>query len=431
MRRVMPVVPLPNPIKGSMKSILRPVRLLGPVGLIALGVGCQYDDRTPPPPLALPVYRVDAAPPRYLPKPLPEPTRDELPPPPFEDGPIVTQRITEARAFVDAYNMVGRPRIVVFVNRTLEGDVIPSTPAGDVRTRTEHVQRSPFGVSRETTETVLRPGEYDEVAARSVDYAALEAKLAEWLSADGQVRVVSPSVVREKLTDEEIRRLQQGRPRQLADVAKNLNADILVQVQARPTRQTPQGLEIRLIAEAVNIGPTQTGESIGHVVARVQPPLDSETINGATRFVARKLMMDMANAWIAPGPGEPGTAPPAGTAPAPGSTTPPPRAAPRQTDGVPGPSSSIDIGPVREAPPGPALPPFPQDRPPLPERPGAFLERENTTPYPAAPPAAPAPIAPAPVTPAPIAPDPALTPAPAPVEPPLLPATRPDAEPPK
>ena len=46
---------------------------------------------------------------------------------------------------------------------------------------------------------------------------------------------------------------------------------MLVQIQAHPTRQTEQGLGIRVIASAMNI---KGGESIGRSVVDIPPPLD-------------------------------------------------------------------------------------------------------------------------------------------------------------
>jgi hypothetical protein len=361
-------------------------------------------------------------------KPLPEPGRAELPPPPYEDVPLISQQIPEARAFIDAYRAVGQPRIAVFVNRTLEGEVIPANNAEPFRGRFE--ARGPG--YRETTEIYLKPGEYDEIAAKSIDYAAIEAKLAEWLSAGGAAKIVSASTIRQRLTDEEMSRLQQGRPRQLSEVSKNLDADVLVQVQARPTRQTPAGLEVRLIAEAVNIGPVATGEAVGHALVLVPPPLDSETINRYTRFIARKLMSDMTNAWLSPGPGGPGGAGgPAGQGAGPGQPGQPGQAAPGGDDrgparpptgpgpteptgptgpardvpgaapgAVPGTGPNPGAGggsgaatpvsptaPVPDQPPASSTPPGPPPGPP-PERPGSLLERRNV------PPEAPAPEAP-------------------------------------
>lgn len=46
-----------------------------------------------------------------------------VPPPPFEDAPIVSQAMPEQTAFVDIYNRVGRPRIAVIADPAIaQGD---------------------------------------------------------------------------------------------------------------------------------------------------------------------------------------------------------------------------------------------------------------------------------------------------------------------
>ncbi len=97
------------------------------LALMTVAAGCSSVDKTPPPPrVAVPpedtsstrVVRPDV-------KPLPaQPLPDDPLRPPFDDGPLVSQHPPEERAYVDAYARVGRPRIVVFVNRTLEGQVL-------------------------------------------------------------------------------------------------------------------------------------------------------------------------------------------------------------------------------------------------------------------------------------------------------------------
>src|SRR5690606_17826716 len=42
----------------------------------------------------------------------------------YHDEPIMVERPPEQKAFIDAYNAVGRPRITLFVNRTLEGQIL-------------------------------------------------------------------------------------------------------------------------------------------------------------------------------------------------------------------------------------------------------------------------------------------------------------------
>lgn len=258
-------------------------------------------------------------------RPLPEQYRDDLPPPPFNDVPLVSQHTPEQRAFVDAYNHVGRPRIVVFVNRTLEGELMPVN-RDDPIASIEHSRRTNAAVSvdrrqtnsrdrdynedrtdrsdrfetrgpaeyRETTDVYLHRGQYDEVSARSLDYEAVENILTDWISADGKVEVISPTMARHRLSDDQVKDVQSGKPRAMSEMARQLDADVLVQVQARPTRQTEQGLEVRLIAEAMNI---KGGQSIGRAVLDVPPPLDKPEINKYTRFLARKLMDGMLATW--------------------------------------------------------------------------------------------------------------------------------------
>lgn len=259
----------------------------------------------------------------------------------FDDLPLLNQRPPEQRAFVDAYNRVGRPRIAIFVNRTLQGDIVPvndDQPLASV----EHTRRATTGVTienrdivtnesrrgfqdrervdrfeatgpgeyRETTDVYLRPGQYDEVQAKALDYEAIENILTDWLASNGQVTVISPIMARQKLTPEQVKELESGLPQVLSEIAQQLGVDVLVQAQARPTRQSFDGLHVRLIAEAINI---KGGDSVARAVVDIKPPLDKPQINTFTRYVARKLMDDMTGAWSnAPAPEqalEPATAP--------------------------------------------------------------------------------------------------------------------------
>src|SRR5206468_12416050 len=99
----------------------------------------------------------------------------------------------------------------------------------------------------------------------------------------------------------------------LSEIAQQLDADVLVQVQAHPTQQNREGLMVRMIAEAFN---THGGQSIGRAFVDVPLPLEKPSINRFTRFLARKLMDDMTGAWLSPAPLEPrrGETPPS-TAP--------------------------------------------------------------------------------------------------------------------
>ncbi len=257
----------------------------------------------------------------------------------FDDLPLLNQRPPEQRAFVDAYNRVGRPRIAIFVNRTLQGDIIPvndDQPLASV----EHTRRATTGVTienrdtytsdsrrriedrervdrfestgpgeyRETTDVYLRPGQYDEVQAKALDYEAVENILTDWLASSGQVTIISPIMARQKLTPEQVKELESGRPQVLSEIAQQLGVDVLIQAQARPTRQSFEGLHVRLIAEAINV---KGGDSVARAVVDIKPPLDKPQINDYTRYVARKLMDDLTGAWSnasAPGAVEPAPA---------------------------------------------------------------------------------------------------------------------------
>ena len=223
----------------------------------------------------------------------------------------------------------------MYVNRTLQGQVIPVNPGGPQQTvdriqrstgavtvehgdRTEHgdytghdlrdnsgrFQSNGAAEYTESTVTYLRPGEYDEADARSLDYQAMEALIADALSCGGQVHIISPDFVASHLSPEDARALAEGKPEGMADLARKIGADVLVQVQSHPTRQTGGGLQVLAVAEAVNV---RGGESIGHAVVPIPLPLQKTQLNEYTRFISRKLMQGMGGAWnsYAAGPQQP------------------------------------------------------------------------------------------------------------------------------
>ena len=192
--------------------------------------------------------------------------RTELPPPPFEDPPLVVHSPPEQREFLRAYDDVGRPTIAVFVNRSFVAE-----PLGkDVK------------------------GHGNELGTRSIDYEAMENILTDWLAADGRVEILSTTGVRERLSAGEARDLEDGDLKMNDETARRLDADVLVQVFARITKQTPEGPEVRLVSEAVNI---RGGQSIGRAMVDVPAPLTKPQLNRYTRFVARKLMDGLTQTW--------------------------------------------------------------------------------------------------------------------------------------
>lgn len=318
-----------------MRKITPILCFIGFLGLETLPGCYPAPQRTAaPPPTASPSYQHDAV------KLMPEPTDSAAVQPGFDDVPLVNQQIPEEPRFVQAYAAIGRPRILVFVNRTLDGQLLPVNDTGPLAT-IENTKQSNAAVKVnnssnttnygywhtnvdtqnsdvespgpfkyvDRTQVYLRLGEYDEAAARQIDYGLIENTLTDWLSADGQVTIISPIAARQRLTDQEVQELQNGRPQMMGEIAQKLQTDVLVQVECRPSRQTTQGLVVTLLASAMN---TRGGQQIAQAAVQIPLPMEKTTINRYTRFIARKLMDEMTNAWNARA-----ALPPSATQPAP------------------------------------------------------------------------------------------------------------------
>jgi hypothetical protein len=235
-------------------------------GLIALAAlaGCGHDNTPAPPPARVPGRdEVRSSDDTRFAKPLPEQTRNDLPPPPFDDVPLVSQQAPETARFVEAYHKVGSPRILVWVVHE----------AGAA---------------------------YDEAAARSIDYAAMQTILTDWFSSGGSVAVISAQAARQSLGGQQVQNLDAGQNVNGKEINDRTRADVLVMVRAQPTRQSNGGPMVRLVADASNL---VGGESIGRAVVDVPPPLDKPQLNTYTRFLARKLMKDMTGSWTGFGSG--------------------------------------------------------------------------------------------------------------------------------
>lgn len=304
-----------------MKSINCSPRIL--IGALALGLAASCE--TPPRnvPVQQPVQTPPAVYPLDTPKPLPDQNAEEPPPPAYNDPPLVDQRLPEESWFVSTYNHVGRPRIAVFVNRTLEGNVIADQ--GYPLVTSETVQSSNGSVDvqhsegggysnayggggqhesdafktngpaqyQQTTTVYLHPGQYDAAELQVLDYSEMESRLTEWLGCEGQIVLVAPDYIRGHLTDQQVKDLQAGRADGLKDVSQATGADILIQIQAHPVRRGDQ-LVVLLIGQAVNI---KGGESIAQASVEMPTPIDRYALNNYTRFLARKLIHGMVNAW--------------------------------------------------------------------------------------------------------------------------------------
>ncbi len=328
----MPRPTLPRPTRRVLATAV--------LATLAADAGChhhtvarrEYD--APPPPQVVTTPAVT-----YPAKPLPPQGGAALPPPPA-DPPIVGFQPPEEPRYVQAYDAIQKPKLVVFVNRTVTGELMPVGPS------------SARGLSADDGRPVvyLRPGQYDEAQAQAIDYELIENLLTEDLSADGKVTVIAPVSARQRLSEDDVREIQAGRPQMLGELATKLNADVLVQVTAHPSQQTDAGLGVRLVAEGLN---THGGQAIAFAAVDVPAPLTKGRLNEYVRFVARKLMDGMSGSWeamAAPPPAQPNPLSAAAATPAP--VTPP--ASPLSI-----PTVVIPPTPPAAPPPAPAPAPAP------------------------------------------------------------------------
>jgi hypothetical protein len=233
-------------------GLVRTIAVALSAGVLLGSFGCR--DNTPPPP-RVPVPQAYSDRPRHeheRMKPLP-PQGGEIPEPPFEDRPLVNQRPPEQAAFVNAYNAVGRPRLAVLVTRSLKG----------------------------------------------LDAQAIENTLSDWMSSNGQVTLLSPTSARSRLSEDQIKGVQDTNAKSLGEVADQLGVDVVIRVEAEPTDQYPQADRIRLVSEALN---TKDAISLGHAFVDMPIPVQKPQINEYTRYLARKLMDDMSSTWMSPVP---------------------------------------------------------------------------------------------------------------------------------
>lgn len=311
----------------------------GLFGLAIAGMGISCTQTSPPANIAVPANPTGPAYgyPADYPKPMPDQSASAQPPAPaFDDPPLVDQRLPEEAWFISSYNKVGRPKIAVFVNRTLDGNVVagqsvPVSSTDTIRRSTggvefsqsqhsgssDYYSRQHQGTSEsfksngpaeyhETNTTFLRPGQYDEADLQALDYSEIESQMTDWLHASGQVTLISPDFIRSKLSDSQVKDLQSGKANGLNDLGQATQADVLVQTQAHPTRREGQ-LVVLLIAEAVNV---RGGESLAQASVEMPTPIDRYKLNNYTRFLARKLMHDMVGTWNGtPAAGQPAASP--------------------------------------------------------------------------------------------------------------------------
>ena len=232
---------------------------IGLAGAIALASGC----RTPPPPrIQIPVdsqgneYTTRQHDPT---KPLPpsatqsaaEPAPSSSPDRVLVVPPTRAQAPAVSQAYLESYDRVGRPRLLVLVDR--------SDPSS----------RS------------MVPGDYD----------TLERVVRDALAAEGQIAVVPSSAARQ-LNDQQLKAMQAGDTKALADIGNQLHADVIVGVRVAPSATEREDRQITATARNA-----RDGQQIATAASSIPPPPQRRQLDFAGRLLAERLVDELAGAW--------------------------------------------------------------------------------------------------------------------------------------
>lgn len=243
--------------------------------------------------------------------------------------------------FVQAYTQRRSPKIMVFVNRTIQGDPLPKDGLAEVlrveerqsatgavnvnsnRTTNSNSQSTSSGMyggsasnsnsnsvnsnsfssqgpadySR-TTSVRTAPDKVDWVGATADDYAMLEASLIRYIDNSGRIQISDSDAARARLNREQILRIENGDPAAARLLATELQQDVLIRVTAVPTRQSSSGQPaVRLIAKAVSTTDTR---NLGNAFVDMPLPMGKSNINTYSGYLASELMGQMAQKWSQP-----------------------------------------------------------------------------------------------------------------------------------
>ena len=288
----------------------------------------------------------------YRPQPMPKPLPPDgyIPgmPPPGQmpggqpgAGPVgVAPSIRNEDAFVAAYAKRS-PRMMIFVNRTIQGEPLPADGLKEL-VRVEETQTATGGVNVASNRTVTGssqstnagiygsgatnsntnrtsgssfasggPAEYtkttsvktaadavDWVGATSTDYQMIESSMVEYFDNSGKVQVKDSDAARARLSREQVLRIENGDPAANRLLAVELQQDVLIRVTAVPTRQAANGQPaVRLIAKAVG---TSDARNLGNATVDMPLPMSKTNINIYTRYLSEELMGKMAQKWTLP-----------------------------------------------------------------------------------------------------------------------------------
>lgn len=245
-------------------------------------------------------------------------------------------------AYVNAYTQRRMPRMMVFVNRTFDGTVLPKDQLEE-RIRIEQKQSSTGAVKvandnsvsgtenkavagagysgsisgasntvvqkndkssfestgpaeyTKTSSIKVAPSKLDELGATRDDYEMIELSMVDYMDANGKVYVKDSEAARAKLDREKILRIENSDPAAIRLLNTELQTDILIQIKATPTKQSQWGDKaVRLNAKATSV---TDGRYLGAAFVDMPVPMTKTNINVFTRYLAGKMMEQLTTKW--------------------------------------------------------------------------------------------------------------------------------------
>ena len=239
-------------------------------------------------------------------------------------------------AFIQAYAKHS-PRIMVFVNRTIQGDPLPKdglqtviqveekqSATGAVNAASNNnysnngqsTSAGPYGSSASNTNSgrnnassfsTQGPAEYthttavkkptderDIFGATSTDYDMIEASMVRYFDNSGKVRVQDSEAARARLSREQVLRIENGDPAAARLLATELQTDVLVRVTGKATTQSNGGPAVRLIAKAISLSDAR---NLGTEYVDMPLPMSKQNIDMFSGYLVNNLMGQMAQKW--------------------------------------------------------------------------------------------------------------------------------------
>ena len=268
-------------------------------------------EEAPPPRTAIPAPDDQKA---YEPVPMPKPLPPDpsMQPQPVQNTVGPAPSIRNEDPFLKAYDNRRSPRLMVWVNRTIQGDPLPkdgleellrieknTNISGAVSTTDFNKTITTSGPTaiQHTTSVKMPADKTDSIGAAPEDYQMIEASIVKYFDNSGKVQIKDSDAARAKLSREQVLRIENSDPAAARLLSSELQQDVLIKVTAVPTNHSQWGKAVRLIAKATS---TTDARILGSEFVDMPLPMTKPNINVFTRYLAEELMGDMAKKWLAP-----------------------------------------------------------------------------------------------------------------------------------